>query len=138
MRSKRGLLRLGGLIVAGALATAVLSACGGASEGPGASSPSANTSGSTATAASPTTVKIVLKDNVFEPAAVTIPVGKDITIEYENQGAVMHNLVAEGFSSPMMQAGDKGTMKVKFDKAGQVKFLCAFHQPGMDGVFTVK
>jgi plastocyanin len=129
------LLRRGAMWMAGAVATtALLAGCGGASEGT--DGPAAADTSSQPAAA--TTVKVVMKDNLFEPKAVTIPAGKEVTIEYENAGAVMHNLVAGNFSSPMVQAGEKGTMKVKFDKAEQVKFLCAFHQPGMEGMLTVK
>jgi plastocyanin len=132
----RGLRRTA-MWVAGAVgATVLLAACGSGAESDGGGG--ATTSSSTSGGAAATNIKVVMKDNSFEPASATIPVGKEVTIEYDNQGATMHNLVAESFSSPMVQAGEKGTMKVKFEKAGQVKFLCAFHQPGMDGTFTVK
>jgi plastocyanin len=79
-----------------------------------------------------------MKDNVFEPKTVTIPVGKEVEIHLDNQGAAIHNLVVETFSSPILEGGAKGEMKVKFDKAGDVPFICAFHQPDMTGTFTVK
>jgi plastocyanin len=119
-------------------ATAVVAGCGGGSESASGGGSSSGSGSASSQAAPATNIKIVMKDNAFEPKDITVPVGKEITIEYDNQGAVMHNLVAESYSSPMVQAAEKGTMKVKFDKAGQVKFLCAFHQPGMDGTFTVK
>jgi plastocyanin len=135
MERVRG-LRQGAAWAAGIIAaTALFAGCsGGGDEGGNASA----ATGGGSQSAPVTNVKMVMKDNTFEPSTVTLPVGKEVTIEYENQGAVMHNLVAESFSSPMVQAGEKGTMKMKFDKAGQVKFLCAFHQPGMEGSFTVK
>lgn len=111
-------------------AATLLAACSGSSAGAGGAT--------TKPAAGPVTVKVVLKDNLFEPATLSVPVGAEVTLELENQGAALHNLVVETFTSPMMNAGDKASMKVKFTKAGEYKFLCAFHQPGMDGVITAK
>jgi plastocyanin len=132
MKSTGVLLRRSGLMVAGVCLAAVLAGCGGGGDGAGSSGSNSTTE------ALPTSITIVMKDNFFEPRTVTIPVGKEVEIQLDNQGVNIHNLVADSFTSPILEGGAKGEMKVKFDKVGDVKFICAFHQPDMTGTFTVK
>lgn len=135
-RAARTLRRVALVLTFALVTAALLSACGGGESGesPGGGSGAA------------TEVKIVMKDNVFEPKTVTVPKGAKVTFEYENQGLAVHNLVINSkdlagkdyASAALVQAGEKGKFEATFPKAGQVKFICAYHQPEMSGTLTIR
>ena len=62
--------------------------CGG---GDGQSSDTSSTDGTTSTSAD--TIKIAMKDFAYEPDTLTIPAGRQVTLAFNNTGAVEHYFV---------------------------------------------
>lgn len=95
-------------------------------------------------AAAATTVKVVMKDNSFDPKSINVPAGKEVTFELDNQGQAIHNMSVkidskEVVSAPdSIRAGQKGTLKATFAKAGSYDFKCDFHPTDMTGKITVQ
>lgn len=133
------------------LAAAMLvAACGGSddSEGESGNGGAAATTAAGADTGSleEITTSVIFTDNVFEPLALTFPVGSKVTFNYENVGLAIHNMIiqtrdAEGqdFQSPAaVNPGEKGSFEATFTKAGTFKFICVYHLPGMEGTVTVE
>lgn len=101
-----------------------------------------STDGGTATE----TLKVSMKDNIFDPKTLTVPVGKSVEIEIKNDGAAIHNLhilsqAKEGkdFSSAATVApGASNKFTIKFTKTGTYNFQCDYHVPDMVGIITVQ
>lgn len=133
------------LMVAGLLASvALLGACssgGDSKDGGKTNAPAAKSSGD----GKAQTVKVALKDNVFEPKDITVETGA-VTFEVTNAGAAIHNMhvmssSVEGkdfVSTPIIEAGKTDKFTATFTKKGTVKFQCDFHVPDMVGTITVK
>ncbi|MGH2375593.1 MAG: cupredoxin domain-containing protein [bacterium] len=125
-------MRTGGGMVVIALVAAVAAGCGGGGGGESSSSGSANT------------IRIVGKDNVFEPATVEIKAGTEYEFVLKNDGAGAHNAVIEAkakagqdFSSdPTINPGDESKWKVKIDQVGTYVIQCTLH-PEMKGELKV-
>lgn len=133
----------GRLLLLSLLALAVVgaAACGGGSNAGGKSDDRGGASG---VSAAPITV--TMKDNVFDPKELTVPVGKSVSITVKNQGTAIHNMqilskAAEGkdfASAVMVNPGSDSKFEVKFTKAGTYKFQCIYHLPDMVGSITAK
>ncbi len=125
-------MRTGGGMVVIALVAAVAAGCGGGGGGESSSSGSANT------------IRIVGKDNVFEPATVEIKAGTEYEFVLKNDGAGAHNAVIEAkakagqdFSSdPTINPGDESKWMVKIDQVGTYVIQCTLH-PEMKGELKV-
>lgn len=101
-------------------------ACGG-SGGSYGSGPNNNPGGSTSK-------QITVKNNVFEPASTTVPVGSSVTWTWA-AGSVNHNVTFDdGQKSADQSTG--GYTRV-FDKAGSYPYHCTNH-PAMTGTVTVQ
>lgn len=93
-----------------------------------------------------TEIVVELKDNVFEPAEITVPANTPITFTAKNTGTAIHNMhilsaATEGqdFSSDtIVAAGTESTFTATFTQAGTVQFQCDFHLPDMVGTITVQ
>ena len=120
------------------------------------------TEGTPTAAASPTAepspgapgagIAVSMKDNLFEPAELTVNAGEAVTINLTNDGVGVHNMRIAGadgnyntdddaVSDPaLVNAG--GTAVVNWTapaQAGEVKFQCDFHVAlGMVGTITVQ
>lgn len=89
-------------------------------------------------------VRIVMKDNVYEPATVTIKAGQEYEFVAPNEGTTVHNLiiqakdqVGQDFASDIaVNAGQESKFKVKIDKEGTYKMVCTYH-PEMVGEVKV-
>lgn len=101
-----------------------------------------DSSGSTSTpAAAPATsagggVAIGMKNIAFDPKAVTVKVGQEIT--WTDNESVEHNVVATSgadFKSDIF--GEGKTFKYTPEKAGTIAYECTIH-PGMTGTITVQ
>src|SRR3990172_8939092 len=94
---------------------------------------------------------VVMKDNLFEPAQLTVKAGAPVTFDLKNEGVAIHNMRIAGsdgkyntgddaVSDPnIIQAGGTGTVTWTAPaQAGQVKFQCDFHVAvGMLGTITL-
>ena len=108
-----------------AVVAAISASCGGGdSYGSG---PNVNPGNSTSK-------QITVKNNVFDPAATTVPVGSSVTWSWA-QGSVNHNVTFDdGPASPNQSSG--AYVRV-FDKAGSYPYHCTNH-PAMTGTVTVQ
>ncbi len=92
------------------------------------------------------TLKVSMKDNIFDPKTLTVPAGKSVEIEVKNDGAAIHNLhilseAKEGkdFSSAATVApGASNKFTIKLTKTGTYVFQCDYHVPDMVGTITVQ
>src|SRR5262245_30842136 len=90
----RQIAQCAALALAALAVTAVFAACSsGTSAGAASKASTPAASGASGASTGTTSLKIVMKDNAFDPSAVTVPVNQKITIDYENQGATVHNLM---------------------------------------------
>jgi len=79
------------------------------------------------------TSDVSVVDNAFEPVAVTVPVGTEVTWTWE--GSADHNVVAEDDAFQSDTQSD-GTFSHTFDEAGTYPYRCTLHS-GMKGVVIV-
>lgn len=77
------------------------------------------------------TSQVSIRDNEFEPAAVEVPVGTEVTWTWE--GDSDHNVVADDFSSDVQS---EGTYARTFDEPGTYAYNCTLHA-GMEGAVIV-
>jgi plastocyanin len=100
---------------------------------PAATSPAATPSASETGMAHDT---LTLKDNVFDPADLTIATGTDLTLD--NQGAALHNFSVEGQDIDKdIQPGESETETIELP-AGTYTIFCKYHRAlGMEGTLTV-
>ena len=96
-------------------------------------------------------VAVSMKDNIFEPADLTVKAGASVTFELKNDGVAPHNMRIAGpdgsyntdddaVSDPNLISGG-ATGKLDWTAPGQpgeFKFQCDFHAPGMAGTITVE
>ncbi len=85
---------------------------------------------------------IVGKNIAFDPQTVTIPAREEVTITFDNQDPVPHNLHVlaghEGdFATPVESGPRKQQLTVRIDKPGRYTFQCDVHLPGMKGTLVV-
>ncbi len=119
MRNRLLILFAVGLVAAGG--------CGGDGGSYG-SGPSNNNPGGS------TSKQITVKNNLFDPAATTVPAGSSVTWTWA-QGSDVHNVTFDdGVKSADQSTG--GYTRV-FDKAGTFPYHCTRHS-GMTGSVTVQ
>jgi plastocyanin len=90
-------------------------------------------------------VRIVGKDNLWEPVNVTVKAGQEYEFVVKNEGTTVHNYiinskdqVGQDFASDVaVNAGQESKFKVKIDKAGTYKVTCTYH-PEMTGEVKVE
>jgi plastocyanin len=107
-------------------------------------SPAAPGASPAAPAAGGETITILGKDNLYEPATVTISAGKEYEFVFKNEGTTVHNLIIQAkdaagtdFASDIaVNAGQDSKFKVKIDKEGTYKMVCTYH-PEMVGELKV-
>ena len=78
-------------------------------------------------------MRVIMKDEVFEPNVLNVPAGSPVTIEVRNFGEENHNLTIDALdtSTGAMQTGD--VMTVTFTAPeGTTEFRCTWH-PDMVG-----
>jgi plastocyanin len=108
-------------LLAPLLAAAVLAAC---SPGGG---------GDPAEATPVKTGEVVAKDNRFDPVAVEVPAGTEVTWSFQD-GGTPHDVTGEGWRSGDPQS--KGTYRRTFDLPGTYDYRCTLHS-GMKGRVVV-
>jgi plastocyanin len=96
-------------------------------------------------------VAVNMKDNIFEPAELTVKAGESVTFDLKNEGVAIHNMRIAGpdgsyntgddaVSDPNLISGG-ATGKLDWTapaQPGEIKFQCDFHQPAMAGTITVE
>ncbi len=145
---------VGTLHVAGDANPAVFNVPGGASAAAAASghdmSPSPAAGGASAPA-STGTIKVVTKDNLFDPKQITVKAGESVMFDVVNSGKVPHNMriapldgnfdsASSSVTTPeIINAGKSGMLDWKVpSQAGAYKFRCDIHPVEMTGVITVQ
>ncbi len=135
-------MRIGLWIVAVTLVAALAAGCGGKqAEQPSQPTAAATPAGAPAGKAE---ITIIGKDNVYEPATVTIKAGQEVEIDFKNTGTTVHNIIVQSkdqvgqdFNSDIaVNAGQESKFKVKIDKPGTYKMTCTYH-PEMTGELKV-
>lgn len=122
--SRRAALALGG----GALATLVLTACGGDGDG----DPSASVDDDEAV----TEFTIVAENIAWDLDRIVVPAGREITATIDNRDrGILHNLHITSPGDPKTEL-EKGpltqTLRFTIDEPGSYEFLCDAH-PNMTG-----
>ncbi len=138
-------------LVALVLAAVVVAGCGGggsssSSQSSSSSSPSpASSPAASGGASSGSVIKVIGKDNLFEPVNVTIKAGQEYEFEFDNEGTTVHNYIinskdqaGQDFASDIaVNGGQESKFKVRIDKAGTYKVTCTYH-PEMVGEVKVE
>jgi plastocyanin len=75
--------------------------------------------------------EVAVRDNVFEPAALEVPAGTTVTWNWE--GDTHHNVVGDGFESPVQESGN---FSYTFNTPGTHDYECTLHG-GMRGQVIV-
>jgi len=146
MRSR--LLSHFGLVLLVPVAVVALAACGGGSSSAASSGGAAATQavgGASAGGAASTQITIVATDNKFDKTALTVPVGKEVTLTFENKGSAIHNWHLEGvkdksgkdITTQLIAGGKTETVTFIIDKPGTYDYMCDVH-PEMRGKLTVQ
>ena len=95
---------------------------------------------------------VVMKDNIFEPAELTVKVGASVTFDLKNEGIAPHNMRIAGADGSYNTGDDAvsdpalvnvgGTAMLDWTapaQPGEMKFQCDFHVAlGMIGMITVQ
>ena len=95
---------------------------------------------------------VSMKDNIFEPAALTVKAAASVTFDLKNEGVAIHNMRIAGpdgsyntdddaVSDPqLVNAGEAATLAWTAPaQPGEMKFQCDFHvSVGMVGTITVE
>jgi plastocyanin len=138
-------------LIAVLVIAAIAAGCGGrggqppAAESPAQSpAPGASPAAPGAPAGPAQEILIIGKDNVYEPANVTISAGKEYTFVFKNEGTTVHNIIIQAqaaagqdyASDIAVNAGQESKFTVKIDKDGTYKMVCTYH-PEMVGELKV-
>ncbi|MGH3665820.1 MAG: cupredoxin domain-containing protein [Egibacteraceae bacterium] len=98
-------------------------ACGSSSASPAEQEPVTVTEGP---------AEVSLEDSAFTPANLRAPAGTTVTWTW-NDGSTMHNVVGDGFESPVQE---QGAFEHRFDDPGTYTYECTLHRR-MDGIVEV-
>jgi plastocyanin len=107
-------------LLAPLLAAVVLAACSAGGPDPAAAAPVR-------------TGEVVAKGNRFDPVAVEVPAGTEVTWRFED-GGTPHDVTGDGWKSGDPQS--KGTFRHTFDAPGTYDYRCTLHS-GMEGRVVV-
>jgi plastocyanin len=116
---------------------AFLAACAGTSAAP---ATPADPAATTAPGPAGDAVTIVAKDIRFATPQVSVPAGKPVTIQFDNQDGAPHNIaIKDASGAPVFKgdivAGATVTYQVPALAAGTYTFICEVH-PDMQGTIT--
>lgn len=83
--------------------------------------------------------RIVIKDNRFHPAEVTIPSGKRVKLIVDNRGDVVEEFESNDFGvEKIIPAGSSATIWVRPLDPGEYVFFGEFHMSTAQGKLIVK
>jgi plastocyanin len=66
--------------------------------------------------------EVAVRDNEFRPAAIEVPAGTTVTWRWD--GKEQHNVVGDGFESPVQTAGE---FAHAFSEPGSYDYQCTLH-----------
>ena len=120
------------ILALSATAAFVLAGCGGSGEE--AAGGSASDSGDSGGSAIP----LVAIDNEFDPAELEVPAGKEVTVEFTNDGEAPHTFTSEelGIDTGTIEAGDSKTVTFMAPE-DDTEFVCTIHAESDDMVGTI-
>jgi plastocyanin len=78
--------------------------------------------------------RLVIKDFMFTPMALTIPAGDSVT--WDNADGEPHTVVSVDGEFRSQALDEKDSFSHRFDHAGTFKYICSIH-PKMVGTITV-
>jgi uncharacterized cupredoxin-like copper-binding protein len=90
--------------------------------------------------ATTTTVSVRASDLKFALSRKVVPKGT-VIFKVVNKGAIAHDFKIKGKRTPLLNPGQRATLKVVFTKTGKYPYLCTIPghaAAGMKGVVTVK
>lgn len=102
--------------------------------------PAGGPAGGATGAAPKITIKVVARDFSFALSRRSVPKGAHVTFRVRNAGAVPHDFVMAGRRTKLLRPGQSATLRVRFTKKGQKRFLCSVPghaRLGMTGVLGV-
>lgn len=138
-------LRLALLVPAAIAVMALAAACGGGGDDDDDDNGNGN-GGDNGNGVSSEPITIQMKDNLFDPKSITIPVNTEVEITVDNLGTAVHNMRilskdddGKDFTSELLvNPGKSSTFTVKLSKAKTYDFQCDYHLPDMAGTITVQ
>jgi len=101
--------------------------------------PTAGTSNTTPQAGAQE-VKIIAKDNLFDPKSYTVEAGKPIKLTVVNEGQEVHEVDVETlFPETKLSPGQTKSVDLQSVQPGTYRLYCEIHEDqGMEGEFIVK
>lgn len=120
-------------LITAALAMA-LTACGG-DDGDG-----ANGDGAT-TAPEAQEVTVTATDLAFDPTSISVTAGSPVTVTLENEGAIDHDFVIDGFDFDLLTQPGESNDDTETFEAGTYTFYCSIpghREAGMEGTLTAE
>jgi plastocyanin len=112
------------VLIGAALCVALLPACGEEEE-PGSSVSQ--------------TAELEAFDYYFEPTSLQVELGSEVTIEFTNNGSVLHSFSAPDLDVEV-EAGNGEEATVTFtapDQPGSFDFFCKYHADDMNGTISI-
>jgi plastocyanin len=93
-----------------------------------------------------TDATITARDNIFEPAAIRVPAGEEVTLTLENAGESLHDWQVLNVSdisggpikTDLLAAGQTATIQFTIASPGEFTFYCEVHPVEMRGQLTVQ
>jgi plastocyanin len=87
-----------------------------------------------------TSFTVVATDNAFDLTSLSVPVGQEVTINFQNQGAAIHNLHVPDLNvvGQPLPGGQSETLTFTAADGGTFNFLCDFHPAEMTGTITAQ
>ncbi len=123
------------LLCAALLGAGALTAIPATSKAQASPSPSPSASASAAAAGQKTAFSVDIKDFVYVPGSITVPVGS--TVMFKNSDSTPHTVTADDLSFDSKNLDQNQTWSHVFAKAGTYKYVCAYHA-FMHGTVVVK
>ncbi|MDQ3940006.1 MAG: cupredoxin domain-containing protein [Actinomycetota bacterium] len=84
-------------------------------------------------------VELEAYDYYFEPTALSVELGADVTIEFANNGGVTHSFTAPDLDVEVeAQNGSDATVEFTVpNQPGSFDFFCRFHPDSMNGTISI-
>lgn len=92
------------------------------------------------------TITLTATDNKFDKTALTVPANQQVTLDFENKGAAVHNFhvlqvkdtAGKDVDTTLIPGGQSKTITFTLDKAGSYAYRCDVHPTEMQGTLFVQ